>query len=734
MRAYSLLLLFAWTTAAWGFAQSPPPMVLARLQGPIQLDGPSDEAAWQAVAPLPLTMYLPTFEGTPTEHTEIRIAYDETYLYAAGRFYDSDPTGIRINSLYRDRWSGDDAFALFIDTFNDNENALWFMTTPAGIRADFALSNDGEGRNAINGSWNTFWDVATQVTPEGWFAEVRIPLSSLRFQEIDGQVVMGLTATRYIARKNERVTFPAISPRYPFRKPSVAQDVVLRGIHPHTPLYVTPYVLGGSRQAATLNPAQTRYRQEVAFQREVGLDARYSLTPNLTLDLTVNTDFAQVEADDQQINLTRFSLFFPEKRQFFQERAALFSFATGDGNRLLHTRRIGLRHGEPLRILGGARLVGRIGAWDVGLLNMQTGRHGRVAPSENFGVLRLRRQVLNPYSYAGAMVTSRIGGQGNYNLAYGLDGVVRLFGDDYLTMKWAQSLDQAFLDTLGFRPFETGQAYLSWERRSNEGWEYEVQASRAGASYNPGIGFVRRPGYTYFNGVLSYNLLLPHHPVLRTHSWNQITFARIRQSDGHLESLYVAPWWEFETKAGTSGWIEPRFFYEDVAVPFSLSGKADVEAGRYAYFDLWLNYKMPLAALFSTNTHLITGGFYDGWRITASTAPTWRASRYIEFGGAYEFDYLRFPEREQALTSHVIRFRIRTALNARFSAQAYVQYSNTAHALGLNTILRYNFAEGTDLWLVYNHNLNTHRDRFAPTLPITASQVLVFKYTYTLAL
>ena len=181
-------------------------MELTRLPSPIVLDGRPDEAAWEAIPPLPLTMYEPVFRGTPTQRTVIRVAYDDEYFYAAGWFYDTDPSGIRVNSLYRDRWNGDDSFAIYIDAFNDNQNAKWFGTTPGGIRFDLLVSDDGQ---TTNNSWDAFWTSVTSVNDEGWFAEVRIPFSTLGFRtDADGRAVMGLTVTRQISRLDERVTFP----------------------------------------------------------------------------------------------------------------------------------------------------------------------------------------------------------------------------------------------------------------------------------------------------------------------------------------------------------------------------------------------------------------------------------------------------------------------------------------------------------------------------------------------
>src|SRR3984893_6938869 len=293
-----------------GDAQREVPLELTRITSPIVVDGVMNDEAWRAVAPLPLTMYAPVFRGEPTQRSEIRVAYDEHYFYVGGWFYDSDPKGIRINSLYRDRWNGDDALAIYIDSFNDKQNAKWFGVTPAGMRFDLLVYDDG---NTLNDNWDGFWEAKTTVTEDGWFVEVRIPFSTLGFQvDNEGRAIMGLTVTRLVSRLNERVTFPAIDPKFPFRRPSSAREVMLRGVTSPKPFYLTPYVLAGG----THTPFTSTY-----IDHEIGVDARYPFSPRLTLDLTANTDFAQVEADEQQVALDRFPLFFPERRRFFQENA-----------------------------------------------------------------------------------------------------------------------------------------------------------------------------------------------------------------------------------------------------------------------------------------------------------------------------------------------------------------------------------------------------------------------------
>jgi hypothetical protein len=298
------------------------PIKIQRIKSPVELDGMSDEAAWEGIKSLPIVMRVPNFVSEPSESTEILLGYDDDYLYAAGRFYDSEPSKIQTASFKRDVWTYTaDNMIILIDAFNDNENAVMFLTTPAGTRTDVNILNDAEGAplKNINTSWNTFWDVSTVLNDEGWFYEMRIPFSSLRFEEKDGQTVMGISAFRWNARKFESGIFPLIPEKFGdwgAFKPSQTQEVLFEGIKSHNPLYITPYLLGGLGQSNKLNNDETAYERADEFAREAGLDVKYGLTNNLTLDVTINTDFAQVEADDQMINLTRYSLFFPEKRLF----------------------------------------------------------------------------------------------------------------------------------------------------------------------------------------------------------------------------------------------------------------------------------------------------------------------------------------------------------------------------------------------------------------------------------
>jgi hypothetical protein len=312
-------ILFAAIISSILNAQSQELLTIPRIQGEIKFDGTVDDPCWQDLKILPMVMHTPTFGNQPTEKSEVLICYDNTYIYVGARLFDSEATKMLVTSKKRDEGSNsNESLTLVFDSFNDKENALVFSTTPSGLRNDLTVLNDAISSNPrnlpFNDSWNTFWDVKTTRDSNGWYLEMRIPFSSMRFKEEDGKVIMGLICFRRIAHKNEVDIYPAIPPDWgdysPYR-PSKADEAVFEGIHSKKPFYITPYALTGYQQDYAINESETAYEMDRSPKLNAGLDAKYGITNNLTLDVTVNTDFAQVEADDEEINLTRFSLYFP---------------------------------------------------------------------------------------------------------------------------------------------------------------------------------------------------------------------------------------------------------------------------------------------------------------------------------------------------------------------------------------------------------------------------------------
>ncbi|MDX1388736.1 MAG: DUF5916 domain-containing protein, partial [Acidobacteriota bacterium] len=695
---------------------SPEPIPLARLSGPISLDGVVDEPAWDEIAPLEMMMFAPIWGGAPTQNTEVRIGYDDRYLYMSGKMFEEDATRIRSNTFYRDQFSGDDLLSIMIDSYNDYETAVWFVTNPAGARSDRTMANDAEftgGGMPMNSDWNSHWDVATRVTDEGWFAEFRIPFSTLGFQTVDDRVTMGIIVYRFIGRNTERQLFPAISQEwggFAFGKPSQAQRVTLDRVSPSKPIYVTPYVLGGQTRIPTLveppDVPDAEWQTESDPTAEIGGDLKYSPTSNIALDLTVNTDFAQVEADDQQINLTRFPLFFPEKRQFFQERASTFDFGTGGfTDRLFFSRRIGLENGELVRIYGGGRAVGRAGGMDFGVLNMQTASLGDRS-GENMGVFRLNQKILNPYSRIGGMVTTRFGANGDDNVAYGLDTQLRLFGDEYLTLKWAQTFDEEIEEG---GAIDQGMILANWDRRREEGFSYTATYRRVGLDYLPRLGFQSRTDFAYYGGRLAYGWFLGPSSPFRDITLSANTGHFYRNSDGSAESRLINPELRFEWKNNASISLGTNTNFESIRESFDVAG-IPIEVGDYWFTQGNLRMSLSRSGLFRGDMNISAGEFYDGTRLGLSVNPAWNASRYLELSGGYEVNRLAFDGRGLDETTHLGRLRAQIALNVHLSLAALVQYNSLDQQTSVNARFRYHFREGTDLWIVYNEGLNTVRE------------------------
>jgi hypothetical protein len=729
------------------------PIVIQKLNSSLNFDGIPDEEAWQSIEPFTFVMHSPVFGKEPSENTDVRIAYDDNYLYVGARIYYNDPVMIRTSSLKRDyKGMGSDWLGLLLDTYNDKENSMMFFTTPDGLRFDAGIQKDAipprPDQEPMNLSWNTFWDVLTKKDTTGWCAEFRIPLSSLRFQEINGEVRMGLTIERWIPSKNEIDVFPAIPPNWgptSIMKPSQAQEIVFRGIKPDKPLYIAPYVLAGYESNYDLDDEGTSYKNSKGPDFEAGLDLKYGISKTLVMDLTVNTDFAQVEADDQQINLTRYSLYFPEKRMFFLERASIFDFSLGGNSNLFYSRRIGLyedeegvEETEPVRIYGGARITGRLRNWDIGFLDMQTapllkkrsdGTTVSLIPSENFGVIRFRKQVFNENSYIGTIATSRIGADGSYNFAYGLDGIFRVFGDDYLNIRWTQTYDNNVSNS---SLTENALLMATWERRSTKGFGYELGYTQSGLHFNPGIGFEMMDDYSIIRGNLRYGWISPESSKLYSHGPQSRIMYRRFIEDGSFMSLTNYTGWEFQTK---NQWqANLNIVYNDERLKDSLEISPDelyISPGRYKYLSFRGTIVTPMSRPFYIISLSELGKYYDGNRISVRLEPTWNISKHFELGGIYSFDYVNVPKRNASMINHIAGIKALYMLDTRLSINAYVQYNTAYNGIITNLRLRYNPKEGNDFYLVFNEDRNTYLDREMPNLPIYNSRAVMVKYTYT---
>src|SRR5438874_1020370 len=485
---------------------------------PPVIDGRLTDPAWLEATPVTGFVQRELHEGAPvTERTEVRIVTDGQALYVGAWLYDSDPAGIVAGEQVRD---GDiaksDYFGVLLDTYHDRQNGFVFTTTPAGIEYDAQVVNEGEGGGiqlpgqpramagslgGFNLNWDGTWTVATSVDSGGWYAEFRIPFTTLR-HGAGQQQTWGLNLVRSIRRKNEEAFWSFIPRQFSLMK--VSRAGTLEGVQvPSRRVWTaTPYALTGMERNYTID-AEARSRGEL------GGEVKYGVTPSLTLDLTYNTDFAQVEVDEQRTNLTRFPLFFPEKRPFFLENAGIFSAGTPQAVDLFFTRRIGIDTlGQPVPILGGGRLTGRVGDFTVGALEIFTERAGLQQPM-SYSVVRLQRE-LAARSRIGVIGVQRMGTAqtGDWNRVVGLDGRIGI--RDAWTIDWWGAASA----TPG--PDGDAAAYSARLGYETGSWSNLARIIQVGRDFDPQVGFLNRGGgYRFYEGTVMWKKRFPGVPWLK---------------------------------------------------------------------------------------------------------------------------------------------------------------------------------------------------------------------------
>jgi hypothetical protein len=715
-------------------------LVIERLREEPRLDGNVFEPAWDSLPSYPMIMLNPTAGKAPSQKSDFKIGYTDKYLLVAVYMYDTDPDKIRAASKMRDEMGlSNDWFGISFDTYNDNENALFFATTPAGLRLDGQIFNDGQASFPVQRDWNTVWEVKTSLTGQGWFAEIEIPLSSLRYRIENGKTVMGMNAFRYISRLAEWDIFPATSNEWgfwSFAKPSQYMDAELSGVKSINPLYFTPYLLGGLQSNYSLNKDETAYIAKTSWEKAIGIDAKIGLSKNLTLDLTLNTDFAQVEADDEQINLTRFSLYFPEKRQFFLERSSIFDFTFGPTGYLFYSRRIGIDNEQQVPIWGGGRLISRVGPWDIGFMSLQTGNltasetGDEPLPSMNNSVLRIRKKVtLNENSYLGGMVTSKVDVHGNYNIGYGIDAILNLHKNDYLNIAMARTMDT---DSANWDPVQPTKIYAQLERRSYQGISYDLNYTKAGSRYDPCLGFEYRSDFSRYGMKLGLGFIPGDRSAhIKRHKGYLNSYMYTRNTNQSIESVEVEPGYELVTKTDHTFTLSFPVSYESISEDFELASDVTIPAGEYPYYNLQFSYASPSGKWLYMESHLSSGKFYDGWINSFSLSPNLTLGESWNIYLSYSLNDIHFRTRNTYLLTHLAGIKLLYMYSTSLSASSYLQYNSLSNDFIWNVRFRFNPREGNDFYIVYNDNINSERKRSEPTLPFSNQRAILLKYTYT---
>lgn len=717
-----------------------PPIPIQKLSGEITLDGISDEPAWENAYSVPFIVYRPVWGMEPSEKTELLVTYDDDFLYIAGRCYTEDPKTLVARNLVRDGWRGDDWMTFHVDSRFDRQNALVFSIYPLGSRYDAAVSNDAVdlGIATFNADFNMIWDAVSVVNDEGWFYEMKIPMYNLRFKPAkDGKIYMGISAARTLQHHQEVHQFPAIPLNVidPMSKPSFKQPVVLDSIPRPRLFWLTPYVLGSRARSYVLSDQNT-FEPQVDYNRQIGLDAKIGVSSYLTLDVSVNPDFAQVEADDQLVNLTRFSLFFPEKRLFFQEAAGLFDFNMGNNTQLFYSRRIGINDGQLTPVYGGLRLTGKLNEnTDIGVLNMQSASTNtpNLPPqqSENFGVVRMRTRILNERSFIGFMATNRIS-QNLQNYAFGVDAMLNPVGNHYFLLSAAQTMEVASGDqTLGI---ETGRYTFLWENRQTDDWHHRLGYVYSGRLFDPGVGFVDRSYFHNFYGSINYGAFAQDKSEwFQYRRWSLLDYsAFLNPTSLKWETITLQSNMTLRTFSGVDWNLFADYNYEFLESPLDFGEGVVISDGIYQFATAGINYFPPTFRNIRSTVQLSEGGFFGGRRFTAAFTPTFNLGRHWEIRGHYSFNRLRFKADDLYNNIHVARFQVNFALDLHLSISWITQYNSTVDQFFNNFRLRYNFKDGHDLFIVWNENFfadtRVGRDLIRP---ISGDQALILKYSYT---
>jgi hypothetical protein len=697
---------------------------------PPTLDGDvTGDPVWAAATPITAFWQEQPNEGQPvSERTEVRIVYTEDTLYVGVMLFDGEPGGIIVSETRRDSPLDDtDSFQMIFDTYRDRQNGFVFGTNPAGIEYDGQVTNEGQGggglgfgQNASGGSgsgfnvnWDGAWSVRTRITEQGWSAEFAIPFRTLRYPAGEEQT-WGVNFQRNIRRKNERAYWAPIPRQFNLYRLSLAGS--LHGLKPapRRTFSVTPYTLANV-VASGERPVDSK------LLGDVGADLKYGITPSLTLDVTVNTDFAQVEVDDQQVNLDRFNLFFPEKRPFFLENAGFFSVGNPGEVDLFFSRRIGIGDaGQQIPIIGGARVSGKAGKFNVGLLNMQTDDYREEVPSTNFSVARISRDLPNRSSI-GAIFTNRQGvgdlaASDDYGRTYGVDGKIGIGLTTIISAFAART------ETPGISGDD--HAFNVRSQTNRKQWDLNLGYQEVGDQFNPEIGFLSRRGYRKYDASVMTRFR-PRDFIklqeLRPHA----TFRGFWGFDGFQETgyLHLDNHWQF--RDSTEIHTGMNLTLEGVRVPFEIYPGIFVPPGTYEHAEAQLVAMSNQGAPFSVSMRATIGGFFGGDRVALNPTIRYRAGDALTAEVNYQRNDISLPWGD--FTTNLVRTRVSYSFSPRVFAQSLVQYNDRADLWSMNFRFGWLQAANTGLFIVYTDTQGLY-DLF--DRPERTDRSFIVKYSY----
>jgi len=695
-------LALGWLLAAnFARAQNGPPAAIPaqRLISVIQVDGVLKEKAWKSAQRISKFMQRePNAGKAATEKTAVAMLYDANHLYLGVWCYDREFRHLTAQKMQRDfDFDVEDNFIVIIDTYNDERNGYLFVVNPNGAIADALITDNG---NYLNKDWDGVWEASARIDTAGWFAEIAIPFSTLKFNA--AQQTWGVNFERNIRRKREQVLWQGWSPDASIEQVSRAGNLTgLQGLRSGNAFELRPYSLAGLE-----NPRGAGNKSAADF----GGDLDYLITPTLKLNVTLNPDFAQVESDRAQINLTRFSLKFPEKRKFFLEGRDVFDFGLGKNIQPFYSRRIGLAdNGAEIPVLGGVRLLGKSGRTILGGMVLQSRRREAI-PSTNYAVMRWRQEVL-AQSSVGLIATTRAQ-SGHFNSTYGGDylySTSNLFGGKNFMAGAAYALSHT-----SDAAAKTGSAQRVFLSYPNDLIELDLEWERASQSFNPEVGFLRRTNYQRYAAEFELNPRVKSSafPWLRKMEFQPVELEYYRNAEtGNLQSLAMAfrPF-GFSTKSRERFKLNIRRDAENLEEDFEIYDGVVIPANTYWFTHYEAELETFAGRKLSGYASVNWGDFYDGTRAAWAGGLVWRMSKYLS---------LSFDHQQNRIALPGGRFRINEsggradfALLPRLFGALFAQWNDEDEEMRLNFRVNWIPKPGADFYLVINQAVDTSRDRW----------------------
>ena len=699
----------------------PPRTSAHRISQNIKVDGNLDEPPWQNAHPIKRLFQIQPNQGEPmTQPTEVRILYDDQNLYLGFVCFDSEIEKLVANEMRRDSEglrSNDYGF-LLLDTYNDRRNAVAFRFNPLGGMEDTAVSNGGD---SLNTSWDIVWECRSKINPDNWTVELAIPFSQLRFERSD-VMTWGMNFGREIARNKEIGAWnPApktYGPRGKYRTAYFGSLVGLEGIAPSRHLELLPYVSPGASRV------QAEGQTDSVFK--TGLDLKYGITSNLTADLTLNTDFAQVEADEEQVNLTRFSLFFPEQRPFFLEGAAIFdvgiprpSFRRPPPLLLFYSRRIGLAKRSAIPILTGGKVTGKVGPYGVGLLNVFTDKFQNDAvdeddrvdePRTNYSVVRVTRDIFAGSSVGAIAINKQ--GPDAYNRTTGLDFSYRPQKDLDIRGLWARTFEADVSE-------QNNAFFLGGDWQSNR-FQVDGSYTDIGERFNPEVGFVRRQGIRHVRGNMRYTPWPRVYDIRRVEIGPE--FNLVLNQANELETREITINNQFELESGDRIGFQVLHTVEHISEAFEIQG-VPIPTGDYDFTYFQTSIRTSSARKIFGELRVEVGEFFDGTRRGFGVDATIKPNVRLSIQPLLEFNRITLPS--ETFDASIFGGRVSYSFSTTLFTKLFAQWSSEHDAVTTNFLLNYIYRPGSDFYLVFNQTYDTDGG-----IPALLDSTIIGKMTY----